>query len=179
MLGDLLAEHVRLAGGFPVAAVTAADRLAHGGARRAPAARRRRRRPRTATALFDFRPVLRNSSAMAYALAYCVHTLEMSALRGWGVAFLAFVAASTGLVGAGLLSPDRRRHRAGLLGTIASVIGNEAAIRFGRRRLVVRPPWCLDPARSGARFRRLDVLLASPSCCCWSTAWSCGSIRRR
>ena len=33
---------------------------------------------------------------MAYALAYCVHTLEMNALRGWGVAFLAFVAASTG-----------------------------------------------------------------------------------
>ena len=39
--------------------------------------------------LYDFRPVLRNRSAMAYAIGYCVHTLEMSALRGWGVAFLA------------------------------------------------------------------------------------------
>ena len=39
-------------------------------------------------ALFDFRPVLRNRSAMAYAIAYCIHTLEMNALRGWGVAFL-------------------------------------------------------------------------------------------
>ena len=48
---------------------------------------------RPAPALFDFRPVLRNRSAMAYALAYCVHTLEMNALRGWGVAFLAWVAA--------------------------------------------------------------------------------------
>ena len=47
-------------------------------------------------ALFDFRPVLRNRSAMAYAIAYGLHTLEMAALRGWGVAFLAYVAASTG-----------------------------------------------------------------------------------
>ena len=38
--------------------------------------------------LFDFGPVLRNRSAMAYAIGYCVHTLEMNALRGWGVAFL-------------------------------------------------------------------------------------------
>jgi hypothetical protein len=29
------------------------------------------------------RPVFRNSSSMAYAIAYCTHTLEMSALRGW------------------------------------------------------------------------------------------------
>ena len=33
---------------------------------------------------------------MAYAFAYCVHTLEMNALRGWGVAFLGFVATHTG-----------------------------------------------------------------------------------
>ena len=57
----------------------------------------------TAAALFDFRPVLRNRSAFAYSLAYCVHTLEMNALRGWGVAVLTWVAASTGL-SAGLLS---------------------------------------------------------------------------
>ena len=44
--------------------------------------------------LYDFRPVFRNSSAMAYAIAYCIHTLEMSALRGWGVAFLGYVATS-------------------------------------------------------------------------------------
>ena len=48
------------------------------------------------SALFDFRPVFRNRSSMAYGLAYCVHTLEMNALRGWGVAFLGFVAAHTG-----------------------------------------------------------------------------------
>jgi hypothetical protein len=59
---------------------------------------------KTSAALFDFRPVLRNRSALAYSLAYCVHTLEMNALRGWGVAFLTWVAASTGLSAA-----DHRR----------------------------------------------------------------------
>jgi MFS family permease len=86
-------------------------------------------------ALFDFRPVLRNSSAMAYALAYCVHTLEMNALRGWGVAFLAFVAASTG-GDEGAFSPTVIVTALALIGTTASVAGNEMAIRFGRRRLV-------------------------------------------
>ncbi|ODT14894.1 MAG: hypothetical protein ABS35_33255 [Kaistia sp. SCN 65-12] len=85
--------------------------------------------------LYDFRPVLRNRSAMAYALAYCVHTLEMSALRGWGVAFLAYVAVSTGNKDA-VLSPAVVVTALGLIGTFASLLGNEAAIRMGRRRLV-------------------------------------------
>jgi predicted MFS family arabinose efflux permease len=86
--------------------------------------------------LYDFRPVLRNRSAMAYAIAYCVHTLEMSALRGWGVAFLAYVAASTGASAATVLSPAVVATGLGLIGTVASLAGNEAAIRFGRRRLI-------------------------------------------
>jgi MFS family permease len=87
------------------------------------------------SALFDFRPVLRNRSAMAYAIGYCVHTLEMGALRGWGVAFLAWVAASTATT-EGLFSPTVIVTTLALIGTVASVVGNEAAIRFGRRRLV-------------------------------------------
>jgi predicted MFS family arabinose efflux permease len=87
--------------------------------------------------LYDFRPVFRNTSAMAYAIAYCIHTLEMSALRGWGVAFLGYVAASTGAAAASLLSPAIVATGLGLIGTFASVAGNEAAIRFGRKRLIV------------------------------------------
>jgi predicted MFS family arabinose efflux permease len=87
--------------------------------------------------LYDFRPVLRNSSAMAYAIAYCIHTLEMSALRGWGVAFLGYVAATTGAAAASVLSPAMVATGLGLIGTLASVAGNEAAIRFGRKRLIV------------------------------------------
>src|SRR5579883_20814 len=90
---------------------------------------------KSGTALFDFRPVLRNRSAVAYSLAYCVHTLEMNALRGWGVAFLTWVAASAGL-SAGLLSPAVVITALGLLGTVMSVLGNEASIRLGRRRLI-------------------------------------------
>jgi predicted MFS family arabinose efflux permease len=87
--------------------------------------------------LYDFRPVFRNSSAMAYAIAYCIHTLEMSALRGWGVAFLGYVAATTGAATASVLSPAIVATALGLIGTFASVAGNEAAIRYGRKRLVV------------------------------------------
>ena len=85
-------------------------------------------------ALFDFRPVFRNRTAMAYAIAYCIHTLEMNALRGWGVAFLAFVAVSTGTDAR--FSPTYVLTALGLIGTAASVLGNESAIRWGRRRLI-------------------------------------------
>src|SRR5436190_6854806 len=92
-------------------------------------------RARDGGGLFDFRPVLRNRSAMAYAQAYCIHTLEMNALRGWGVAFLGFVAVSAG-DGGPWLSPAYVLTALGLIGTAASVMGNEMAIRLGRRRLV-------------------------------------------
>jgi predicted MFS family arabinose efflux permease len=91
------------------------------------------RRTGSSSGTFDFRPVLRNRSAMAYAIAYGFHTFEMSAVRGWGVAYLGFVAATTG--GAGL-SPTTTLTALGLIGTLASVAGNEAAIFFGRRRLI-------------------------------------------
>jgi len=99
----------------------------------------RRKQPASSTGdglgLFDFRPVFRNRSAMAYALAYCIHTLEMSALRGWAVAFLAYVAMSTG-AGETRLSPTLVVTALGLIGTAASVLGNESAIRWGRRKLI-------------------------------------------
>jgi len=86
-------------------------------------------------ALFDFRPVLRNRSAMAYAVAYCAHTWEMNALRGWAVAFLAYVAGSTGATSQ-WIAPTVVATAMGLVGTWASVAGNEASIRLGRQRLV-------------------------------------------
>ena len=85
--------------------------------------------------VYDFRPVFRNRSAMAYSMAYAIHTLEMSALRGWGVAFLAYVAVSTGATET-IFSPAVLVTTLGLIGTAASILGNEAAIKFGRRRLV-------------------------------------------
>jgi len=99
----------------------------------APARERRAAGP--SGALFDFRPVLRNRSAMAYAVAYCAHTWEMNALRGWAVAFLAYVAAATGDASP-WIAPTAVAMTMGLVGTWASVAGNEAAIRLGRPRLV-------------------------------------------
>jgi predicted MFS family arabinose efflux permease len=87
--------------------------------------------------LYDLRPVFRNRSAMAYAIAYCIHTLEMSALRGWGVAFLGYVALVTNPSSAAVVSPAIVATGLGLIGTFASVAGNEAAIRFGRKRLII------------------------------------------
>lgn len=133
LLGDVLADQVGWRWTFVFSAVTAAiawTMVALSVAPKPPA-------PRTKAqgALFDFRPVVRNTSAFAYSVVYCVHTLEMSALRGWGVAFLAFVAGSTGVT-EGTLSPALVVTVMALLGTSASVLGNEASIRFGRRRLV-------------------------------------------
>jgi MFS family permease len=87
-------------------------------------------------ALLDFRPILKNRSALAYSLAYCVHTWEMSALRAWVVAFLAFVAAQ-GTGSTTLIAPATVASVMGLLGVWSSVWGNELAIRFGRRRFIL------------------------------------------
>lgn len=132
--GDLLAELFGWRSAFVVAAASAAVAwvmIAAVVPRRTVAAKA----PGDGGGLYDFRPVFRNRSAMAYATAYAVHTLEMSALRGWGVAFLAYVAMQTG-AGDAAISPAVLATMLGLIGTLASVLGNEAAIRFGRRRLV-------------------------------------------
>ena len=92
-------------------------------------------RAQAASGHFDFRPVFKNRSAMAYAFGYCIHTLEFHALRGWGVVFLAFVAARTGTESS-LVSPTTALTALGIIATFASVIGNEGSIRFGRRRFI-------------------------------------------
>ena len=89
----------------------------------------------SASALYDFMPVFRNRSAMAYAIAYAFHTLEMSALRGWAVAFLAWVALSTGAQET-YFTPAVLVMTLGLAGTFASVAGNECSIKWGRGRLI-------------------------------------------
>jgi MFS family permease len=99
-------------------------------------ARPPRAAPGPRSALLDFRPILRNRSALAYSIAYCVHTWEMSALRGWVVAFLTFVGAQTS-GGWTLLAPATVASVMGLVGVWASVWGNELAIRFGRRRFIL------------------------------------------
>ena len=134
--GDLIAAAAGWRAAFFVAAMSAAVAwLAV--ALIVPAQSKRAAPAKDGQGLYDFRPVFRNRSAMAYAIAYCIHTLEMSALRGWGVAFLGYVAVTHGGERSAVLSPAIVATGLGLIGTAASVAGNEAAIRFGRKRLIV------------------------------------------
>ncbi len=86
-------------------------------------------------ALFDFRPVFKNRSALAYSIGYCFHTWEMGAMRGWAVAFLAYIALRDG-VETSFFGPTVIATAMALFGTWASVGGNELSIRLGRRRLI-------------------------------------------
>ena len=98
------------------------------------------REPRAAegeqTGLLDFRPVLRNRSALAYSLGYCFHIWEMNALRAWVITFLTFALATAGGE-AILLAPAAIVTVLSLAGVWASVSGNEVARRIGRRRFIV------------------------------------------
>jgi MFS family permease len=78
----------------------------------------------------------RNRQALAYSLAYAAHMWELYGFRAWLVAYLLFAATGSlapsgdtayALWGAILL----------LLGMPSSIIGNELALKIGRRRLIV------------------------------------------
>jgi predicted MFS family arabinose efflux permease len=82
--------------------------------------------------LLDFGPVLKNRPAMGYVLGYGAHCFELYGIRTWVVAFWAFVAAR---------SPDALPFGPvavsvvfAILAMPASILGNEAALRFGRHR---------------------------------------------
>lgn len=86
-------------------------------------------------ALLDFRPVLRNRRAMAWIAGYTVHTWEMAAVRAWAVTFLT-VSAMRGTMPGWVPDPTVLFTLAGLLGIVVSLMGNEAAQRRGRQRVV-------------------------------------------
>ncbi len=86
--------------------------------------------------LLDVRPVLRSPPTMGYILGYAGHVWELFALRGWLVAYLTWVAAQEG--GAPLwLAPTLVATAIGLVGVPSSIVGNEIAMRAGRRRTIV------------------------------------------
>ncbi len=89
---------------------------------------------RPTTALLDFRPVLRNRRAMAYVLAYTAHNWELFALRSWLVTYLVYSQAHQAPGALGLAwSATGIAALSNLIGTVASILGNEAAQRIGRR----------------------------------------------
>jgi predicted MFS family arabinose efflux permease len=84
--------------------------------------------------LLDFRPVLRNRAALGYILGYGAHSFELYGMRTWIVAFWTFVVARSD--GSALLGPIAVSVIVTVLSLPASVLGNEAALRYGRHRAI-------------------------------------------
>jgi len=85
-------------------------------------------------ALLDFRPVLRNRTALGYILGYGAHCFELYGMRTWIVAFWGFVAARAG--GATSIDAITVSVVVTFLSLPASILGNEAALRYGRHRAI-------------------------------------------
>jgi MFS family permease len=85
--------------------------------------------------LLDFRPVFRNRRALGYILGYGAHCFELYGIRTWIVAFWGYVTARN--AGGAPFDPLTVSVTVALLAMPASVLGNEAAIRFGRPRAIV------------------------------------------
>jgi predicted MFS family arabinose efflux permease len=84
--------------------------------------------------LLDFRPVLRNRTALGYILGYGAHCFELYGMRTWIVAFWSFVVARND--GSALLGPVTVSVLFTIVSLPASVLGNEAALRYGRHRAI-------------------------------------------
>ena len=84
--------------------------------------------------LLDLGPLL-NRPVLAYCLAYAVHNLELFAFRAWLVAFLVFAAEWQGQ--SQWLTATWVATLATLIGMPASILGNELALKLGRRRWLI------------------------------------------
>ncbi len=85
-------------------------------------------------ALLDFRPVLRNRTALGYILGYGAHCFELYGMRTWIVAFWGFVAARAG--GSAPFDAITVSVVFTVLSLPASILGNEAALKYGRHRAI-------------------------------------------
>ncbi len=86
----------------------------------------------SARKLLDFGPVLKNRPAMGYVLGYGAHCFELYGIRTWVVAFWTFVVARN--PDALPFGPVAVSVAFAILAMPASILGNEAARRFGRHR---------------------------------------------
>jgi predicted MFS family arabinose efflux permease len=84
--------------------------------------------------LLDFGPAFHNRRALGFILGYGAHCFELYGMRTWIVSFWTFVVARQN--GGGLLAPVAVSVLVTVLAMHASILGNEAAIRFGRHRAI-------------------------------------------
>ncbi len=90
------------------------------------------------TALFDFRPVLRNKRALGLSILYGLHNMELIAFSSWLIPFFVF---SQSVQSAGAWGADLNLGSVAALVSIvalpASIIGNEIAQRIGRQVVIM------------------------------------------
>jgi predicted MFS family arabinose efflux permease len=86
------------------------------------------------TKLLNFAPVFRNRPALGYILGYGAHCFELYGIRTWIVGFWTFVVAQN--AGQSLPSALMVSFIFTILAMPASILGNEAALRFGRHRAI-------------------------------------------
>jgi MFS family permease len=79
--------------------------------------------------------LLADRAVRGYVLGYAAHCWELFGLRSWMVAFVAFCYALDP-ASAGAIAPATVAALINLLGQPASILGNEIAVRIGRRRLI-------------------------------------------
>lgn len=84
--------------------------------------------------LLDFKPVLANREALGYILGYGAHCFELYGIRTWLVGFWTFVIGHQGAPA--WLSPVLVSFVFAILSMPASILGNEAALKFGRHRAI-------------------------------------------
>ena len=88
------------------------------------------------THIFDFRPIFRCREVMGFVLAYAAHNFELFAFRSWIVAYLAFSFSK---------NPSEVMNwpittvvaLLNLVGMPASILGNEIARLFGRKKTII------------------------------------------
>ncbi|UWU74352.1 MFS transporter [Bradyrhizobium huanghuaihaiense] len=84
--------------------------------------------------LLNFAPVFANREALGYILGYGAHCFELYGIRTWLVGFWTFVVAHQGAPS--WLSPVVLSFCFAVISMPASILGNEAALKFGRHRAI-------------------------------------------
>lgn len=84
--------------------------------------------------LLNFVPVFANRQALGYILGYGAHCFELYGIRTWLVGFWTFVVAHQD--GSSWLTPVLMSFCFAVISMPASILGNEAALKFGRHRAI-------------------------------------------
>lgn len=84
--------------------------------------------------LLNFAPVFANREALGYIFGYGAHCFELYGIRTWLVGFWTYVVAHQGAPS--WLSPVLMSFCFAVISMPASILGNEAALKFGRHRAI-------------------------------------------